>query len=74
VKEGTPDTRRQIFHCVIVRQRKPFRRMDGTWLQFEDNAGVIVTEEGETKGTGYGAQWRRRAAERCLKAPVSHRW
>lgn len=30
VKEGTPEVRRQIFHAVIIRQKKPFRRMDGT--------------------------------------------
>ncbi len=67
VKEGTPDTRRQIFHCIVVRQRKPFRRMDGTWLQFEDNAGVIVTEEGETKGTEIRGPVAKEAAERWPK-------
>ena len=33
VKKGTPETRRQIFHAVIIRQRRPFRRPDGTWLE-----------------------------------------
>ena len=44
VKKGTPDTRRQMFNAVIIRQRRPFRRADGTWVQFEDNACVIVNE------------------------------
>ncbi|MDD1776407.1 MAG: 50S ribosomal protein L14 [Candidatus Methanomethylicus sp.] len=67
VKEGTPEVRRQIFHAVIVRQRKPFRRGDGTWIQFEDNAGVIVTEEGETKGTEIRGPVAKEAAERWPK-------
>jgi len=67
VKKGTPEVRRQIFHAVIVRQRKPFRRGDGTWIQFEDNAGVIVTEEGETKGTEIRGPVAKEAAERWPK-------
>lgn len=67
VKEGTPEVRRQIFHAVIVRQRKPFRRMDGTWIQFEDNAGVIVTEEGDCKGTEIRGPVAKEAAERWPK-------
>ena len=34
VRRGTPETRRQIFNAVIVRQARPFRRVDGTWVQF----------------------------------------
>ena len=50
VRRGTPETRRQIFNAVIVRQKRPFRRVDGTWVQFEDNACVITNERGESKG------------------------
>ena len=35
VKKGTPETRRQMFNAVIIRQRRPFLRVDGTWVQFE---------------------------------------
>jgi large subunit ribosomal protein L23e len=35
---------------VIVRQRKPWRRKEGTYIYFEDNAGVIVNPKGEMKG------------------------
>ncbi|MCS7097647.1 MAG: 50S ribosomal protein L14 [Candidatus Methanomethyliaceae archaeon] len=64
VKEGTPEVRHQTFHAVIVRQRKPFRRMDGYWIQFEDNAAVIVTEDGECKGTEIRGPVAKEAAER----------
>ena len=43
VKKGTPQMRRQIVFAVIVRQRRPMRRPDGTMVYFEDNAAVITT-------------------------------
>jgi large subunit ribosomal protein L14 len=64
VKKGTPEMRRQVIYAVIVRQRRPFRRADGTWVQFEDNAAVITTEEGETKGSDIKGAVAREAAER----------
>ena len=36
--------------AVVVRQRKPLRRKDGTLIYFEDNAAVIVNPKGEMKG------------------------
>ena len=33
-----------------MRQRKSIRRKDGTFIYFEDNAGVIVNNKGEMKG------------------------
>jgi large subunit ribosomal protein L23e len=36
--------------AVVIRQRKIFRRKDGTFIYFEDNAGVIVNNKGEMKG------------------------
>jgi large subunit ribosomal protein L14 len=64
VKKGSPEMRRQVVHAVIVRQRRPFRRADGIMVQFEDNAAVITTEEGETKGTDIKGPVAREAAER----------
>jgi large subunit ribosomal protein L14 len=64
VKKGTPETRKQVMRAVIVRQRRPFRRPEGTMVQFEDNAVVIVTETGETKGTDIKGPVAREAAER----------
>src|SRR4030065_1623427 len=50
VKKGTPEVRKQLFRAVIVRQRRPFRRPEGTLVQFEDKAVGMVTDTGETKG------------------------
>jgi len=64
VTKGSPDLRRQILPAVVVRQRKTFRRVDGVRLQFEDNAAVIMTPEGELKGTEIRGPVAREAAER----------
>ncbi|CAL4937562.1 unnamed protein product [Urochloa decumbens] len=50
VKKGKPDLRKKVMPAVIVRQRKPWRRKDGVYMYFEDNAGVIVNPKGEMKG------------------------
>ena len=64
VKKGTPEIRKQIVHAVIVRQRRPFRRPDGTMVAFDDNACVLMTPEGETKGSDIKGPVAREAAER----------
>ena len=41
-----------VMPAVVVRQRKPWRRVDGGgFVYFEDNAGVIVNVKGEMKGS-----------------------
>jgi len=64
VREGVPEMRRQIFSAVIIRQRKPYPRKDGTWIQFDDNAAVILTPEGEMRGSDIKGPVAREAAER----------
>jgi large subunit ribosomal protein L14 len=39
----------EIVRAVIVRTRSPFRRPDGSWVRFDDNAAVII-EKNEPKG------------------------
>ena len=51
VKKGPAELRKQIYGAVIIRQKYPIRRLNGTRLTFEDNAAVLVTQEGEIKGT-----------------------
>merc|ERR1712072_1148152 len=51
VKKGKPDLRKKVIPAIVVRQRKTWRRKDGVFLYFEDNAGVIVTNKGEMKGS-----------------------
>ncbi len=51
VKSGVENVRHQVHMAVIIRQRKEYRRLDGIRISFEDNAGVVVTEKFEPKGT-----------------------
>ncbi|MCX6665235.1 MAG: 50S ribosomal protein L14 [Euryarchaeota archaeon] len=67
VKKGANEMRRQMLKAVVIRQRRPFRRPDGTMVQFEDNAAVIITETGETKGTMIKGPVALEAAERYPK-------
>ncbi len=64
VRKGSPDMRKKIFRAVIVRQRKPYRRPEGFWVQFEDNAAVIITPEGDMRGSEIRGPVAREAAER----------
>lgn len=41
VKKGKPELRKKVHPAVIVRQSKPWKRFDGVFLYFEDNAGVV---------------------------------
>ena len=42
----------EIVHVVLVRVRKETRRKDGSYVRFDDNAGVIVDKKTkEPKGT-----------------------
>lgn len=51
VKKGKPELRKKVMPAIVVRQARPWRRKDGTYLYFEDNAGVIVNPKGEMKGS-----------------------
>ncbi|MCS7107570.1 MAG: 50S ribosomal protein L14 [Acidilobaceae archaeon] len=67
VKKGNPQMRRQIVYAVIVRQRRPFRRPDGTWVSFEDNAVVLINPDGTPRGSEVRGPIAREAAERWPK-------
>ncbi len=51
VKKGPAELRKQVYGAVIIRQKYPVRRLNGVRVCFEDNAAVLITPEGEVKGT-----------------------
>jgi len=51
VKKGPAELRKQVHGAVIIRQKYPVRRLNGVRVIFEDNAAVLITPEGEIKGT-----------------------
>ena len=40
-----------VVKAVIVRTTKPIRRADGSYVRFDENAAVIIKEDGNPKGT-----------------------
>lgn len=41
--------KKDVLRAVVVRQRKPYRRKDGTYIRFDDNA-VVILDGKEPKG------------------------
>ena len=41
----------EVVKAVIVRTRKQYRRPDGTYIRFDDNAAVIINDQKQPKGT-----------------------
>ena len=41
--------KKDILRAVVVRQRKPFRRKDGSYIRFDENAVVILETGGKDK-------------------------
>jgi large subunit ribosomal protein L14 len=65
VKRGKPEMRKQKVFGIIVRQRKEYRRPNGTRVKFEDNAVVILKDEdGNPKGTLIKGPVAKEAADR----------
>ena len=54
VKKAIPGSvvkKGDVTHAVVVRTKKEIRRKDGTYIRFDDNAAVLLTETGELRGT-----------------------
>ena len=65
VKRGKPEMRKQVVFAVIVRQRKEYRRPDGTRIKFEDNAAVVLKDDkGNPKGTIFKGAIAKEACDR----------
>jgi len=66
VVKGKTDMRHQVVQAVIIRQRKEFRRRDGTRVKFESNAAIVLKDikTGTPKGTIIKGVVAKEAAER----------
>ena len=54
VKEVVPRgnvKKKEIVRAVIVRQKKEYKRNDGTYVRFDENAAVIINKDGTLRGT-----------------------
>jgi large subunit ribosomal protein L14 len=41
----------EVSRAVIVRTKKEVRRKDGTYIRFDENAAVLITNQNEPRGT-----------------------
>ena len=54
VKTATPGgvvKKGDVVKAVVVRTKKPTRRTDGSYVRFDENAAVIIRDDGTPKGT-----------------------
>ncbi|MCR6543964.1 50S ribosomal protein L14 [Dehalobacterium formicoaceticum] len=54
VKEATPGgvvKKGEVVKAVVVRTHKEIRRPDGSYIRFDENAGVIINDAGQPRGT-----------------------
>ena len=54
VKEAIPDgqvKKGDVVKCVVVRVKNQVRRDDGSYIRFDQNACVVINDEGEPRGT-----------------------
>jgi large subunit ribosomal protein L14 len=78
VKDALPDgtvKKSDVAKAVIVRTSKETRRKDGTYIKFDENAGVIINDQMEPRGTRiFGPVARELREKRFMKivslAPV----
>jgi large subunit ribosomal protein L14 len=65
VRVGKPDMKGQVFDAVIIRQKKPYRRLTGERVCFVDNAVALLKDEkGNPKGTQVKGPVAREVQER----------
>ncbi len=54
IKDAVPHSsveKGDVVNAVIVRMRRKYRRSDGSYVRFDDNAVVLIDEQGNPKGT-----------------------
>ena len=65
VRKGIPDMKGKVFDAIIIRQRRPYRRLTGERVAFEDNAVAILKDDkGNPKGTQIKGPVAREVMER----------
>ncbi len=54
VKKAIPNAatkKGEVVRAVIVRTAQPYRRPDGSYIRFDENAAVILTDKNNPRGT-----------------------
>lgn len=71
VKDALPNAgikKGEVVQAVVVRTAKETRRKDGTYIRFDDNAAVLINQQGEPRGTRiFGPVGRELREKRYMK-------
>ena len=71
VKDALPNAavkKGEVVKAVIVRTSKEMKRRDGTYIRFDDNAAVLLNNQGEPRGTRiFGPVGRELREKRYMK-------
>ena len=54
VKEASPNgsvKKGEVVRCVVVRVKKQIRRKDDSYIRFDENAAVLIGQDGAPRGT-----------------------
>ncbi len=74
IKEATPNTQvkaGEVVRAVVVRTAKEYRRPDGSYIKFDQNAAVLVTDDNEPRGTRIFGPVARELREKSFTRIVS---
>lgn len=74
VKSAIPNgtvSKGEISTAVVVRAQKEHRRSDGSYIRFDENAAVLITDQGEPVGTRIFGPIARELRERQYMRIVS---
>ena len=74
IKEAAPNTQvraGEVVRAVVVRTAKEYRRSDGSYIKFDQNAAVLITAENEPRGTRIFGPVARELREKSVTRIVS---
>lgn len=68
---GAPVKKGEVSRAVVVRTKKEIRRKDGSFIRFDENAAVLLNQQGEPRGTRIFGPVARELRERQFMKIVS---
>lgn len=68
---AAPVKKGDVVKAVVVRVAKPYRRPDGSYIRFDENAGVILSDDSNPRGTRIFGPVARELRERNFTKIVS---
>ncbi len=68
---GAPVKKGEVSRAVVVRTKKEIRRKDGSYIRFDENAAVLLNNQGEPRGTRIFGPVARELRERQFMKIIS---